>query len=48
MPEANGQSKTRQDCLENLGAAIELILEYRRDQALEAAPRGAEQTAILV
>ncbi len=48
VPEANGQGKTREACLENLGAAIELVLEYRRDQALEAAPRGAEQTAILV
>jgi len=48
VPEANGQGKTREECLENLGAAIELILEYRRDQAIDAAPRGAEQTAILV
>jgi predicted RNase H-like HicB family nuclease len=48
VPEANGQGKTREDCLENLGAAIELVLEYKREQALESAPRGAEQTAILV
>jgi len=48
VPEANGQGKTREECLERLGAAIELALEYRRDQALETATRGAEQAAILV
>lgn len=48
VPEANGQGKTRQECLESLAAAIELVLEYKREQALENAPKGAEQTAILV
>lgn len=48
VPEANGQGKTRAEALESLAAAIELVLEYRRDKALENAPRGAEQTAILV
>jgi predicted RNase H-like HicB family nuclease len=31
VPKANGQGKTRQECLENLCAAIELVLEYRRE-----------------
>ena len=48
VPEANGQGKTREECLESLSAAIELILDYRREQSLEKAPRGAEQTSILV
>jgi predicted RNase H-like HicB family nuclease len=48
VPEANGQGRTREACLDNLAAAIELVLEYRREQALENAPKGAEQTAILV
>jgi predicted RNase H-like HicB family nuclease len=48
VPEANGQGKTREACLENLAAAIELVLEYRREQALEKAPRGAEETSVLV
>jgi predicted RNase H-like HicB family nuclease len=48
VPEANGQGKTREECLQSLAAAIELVLDYKREQALENAPKGAEQTAILV
>jgi predicted RNase H-like HicB family nuclease len=48
VPEANGQGKTREECLENLAAAIQLVLDYRREQGLEKAPRGAEQTCVLV
>ena len=48
VPEANGQGKTREECLESLAAAIEFVLDYRRGQALEQAPRGAEQTSVLV
>ena len=48
VPEANGQGKTREECLESLSAAIELVLDYRREQGLERAARGAEQTSVLV
>jgi predicted RNase H-like HicB family nuclease len=48
VPEANGQGKTREACLESLASAIELVLEYRREQSLQKAPRGAEQTSIMV
>ena len=48
VPEANGQGKTREACLESLAAAIELVLDYRREQSLQNAPRGAEQTSVLV
>ena len=48
VPEANGQGKTRQECLESLAGAIELVLDYKREQGLEKAPKGAEQTSILV
>jgi predicted RNase H-like HicB family nuclease len=48
VPEANGQGKTREECLESLAAAIELVLDYRRERGLENAPRGAEQTSVLV
>jgi predicted RNase H-like HicB family nuclease len=48
VPEANGQGKTREECLESLAAAIELVLDYRREQGRENAPRGAEQTSVLV
>jgi predicted RNase H-like HicB family nuclease len=48
VAEANGQGKTREECLESLAAAIELVLDYKRDEAQAKAPRGAEQTSILV
>lgn len=48
VPGANGQGRTREACLESLSAAIELVLDYRREQGLEQAPRGAEQTSVLV
>lgn len=48
VPEANGQGKTREECLESLAAAIELVLDYRREKGLEKAPSGAEQTSVLV
>jgi predicted RNase H-like HicB family nuclease len=48
VPEANGQGKTREACLESLAAAIALVLDYRREQGREKAPRGAEQTSVLV
>ncbi len=48
VPEANGQGKTREECLESLAAAIELVLNYKREQGMEKAAKGAEQTSILV
>lgn len=48
VPEANGQGKTPEECLESLASAIELVLVYRREQALEQAPKGAEETSVLV
>jgi predicted RNase H-like HicB family nuclease len=48
VPEANGQGKTRQECLESLAEAIELVLDYKREQGLEKASKGTEQTSILV
>ena len=34
VPGANGQGRTKEECLENLSEAINLILEDRRDDAL--------------
>lgn len=48
VPEANGQGKNREECLESLASAIELVLDFKRERSLENAPRGAEQTSILV
>jgi len=41
VPGANGQGKTKEDCLENLKQAIFLILEDRREDAMRGLPTGA-------
>ncbi len=38
IPGANGQGRTRKECLESLREAIELILEDRRQDALRSLP----------
>jgi predicted RNase H-like HicB family nuclease len=48
VPEANGQGKTREECLQSLAAAIELVVDHKRERSLENAPKGAEQTSVLV
>ena len=48
VPEANGQGRTREACLEDLAAAIETVLDYKREKSMESIPSGAEQTAVLV
>jgi predicted RNase H-like HicB family nuclease len=48
VPEVNGQAKTREECLESRSTAIGLILDYRREQSLEKASCGVEQTSVLV
>ena len=41
IPGANGQGKTKQECLANLAEAIELILDDRREDALRGIPQDA-------
>ncbi len=36
VPGANGQGKTREQCIANLQEAISLILEHQREAALHA------------
>ncbi len=40
MPEANGQGRTQEECLENLKPAILLLLEDRRADAREKTDQG--------
>jgi predicted RNase H-like HicB family nuclease len=47
VPGANGQGKTRQDCLDSLRAAIQLILDERRDSTLRAIPPEAGHEPIV-
>ena len=46
IPGANGQGKTRQECLESLAQAIALILEDRRQDALKGLPADATREVV--
>jgi predicted RNase H-like HicB family nuclease len=48
VPGANGQGKTREECLANLSQAIALILEHRREESLRALPADARQELVVV
>jgi predicted RNase H-like HicB family nuclease len=48
VPGANGQGRTRAECLDNLREAIALILEHRREDSLRAIPPDAEQDVVVL
>ena len=48
VPGANGQGKSREECLGNLREAIALILEHRREESLRALPPDAGQELVVV
>jgi len=48
LPGANGQGKIKEECLESLGEAINLILEDRRQDVLPGLPEDAIQEIITV
>jgi len=48
VPGANGQGKSREDCLANLREAIALILEHRREDSLRAMPPDARQELVVI
>lgn len=48
IPGANGQGRTREECLESLAEAIKLILEDRREDALRGVPPEAVRATIVV
>jgi len=41
IPGANGQGHSKEECLKSLAAAIELILEDRREEGLRGVPADA-------
>jgi predicted RNase H-like HicB family nuclease len=47
VPGANGQGKTRRECLNNLAAAVRDLLELNREEAMANDPE-AEQTELLL
>jgi len=48
LPGANGEGKTKDECLENLKEAIALILEDRREEGLRGVPEDAVQEIVTV
>ena len=48
VPGANGQGLTRPGAIKNLSAAISLILDDRREDALRGLPKGAVQEMVTV
>jgi predicted RNase H-like HicB family nuclease len=48
VPGANGQGKSREECLANLREAIALILEHRREESLRALPPDARQELLVM
>ncbi|MCK5713873.1 MAG: type II toxin-antitoxin system HicB family antitoxin [Hyphomicrobiaceae bacterium] len=46
IPGANGQGETKQACLDNLAAAIELILQDRREDSLRGVPNDAVRETV--
>jgi predicted RNase H-like HicB family nuclease len=48
VPGANGQGRTREECLANLREGIALVLEQRREDSLRAIPPDAEQELVVI
>ena len=48
IPGANGQGRTKDECLINLSKAIDLILEDRREDALRGIPTDATREMVSV
>jgi len=48
IPGANGQGRTKEECLASLAEAIQLILEERRNDALQGVPPDAIKDTIAI
>ncbi len=48
VPGANGQGKTREECLDNLREAIALVLEHRREDSIRSMPPEAERELVVL
>jgi len=48
IPGANGQGKTKEECLKSLAEAIRLILEDRRQDAMRGIPQDAVSDVVAV
>jgi predicted RNase H-like HicB family nuclease len=48
IPGANGQGRTKEECLQSLSDAINLILQDRREDALRGAPSDALREVVTI
>jgi predicted RNase H-like HicB family nuclease len=48
IPGANGQGKTRDECIANLREAIVLILDHQREESLRGVPADADREIVVV
>ena len=48
LPGANGQGRTKEECLDSLKEAIALILQDRREEGLRGVPDDAIQEIVTV
>jgi predicted RNase H-like HicB family nuclease len=48
VPGANGQGRTSEEAIGSLGAAIELILQDRREDALRGVPPEAVRSTVAI
>ena len=48
IPGANGQGRTKEECLSNLADAISLVLEDRRQDALRGVPDDATRETVML
>jgi predicted RNase H-like HicB family nuclease len=48
IPGANGQGRTKEEALDSLRGAIELILEDRREEGLRGVPPSAIRETVVV
>ena len=45
---ANGQGRTKEECLKSLSDAVDLVLQDRREDALRGVPADAEREVIRI
>jgi predicted RNase H-like HicB family nuclease len=48
VPGANGQGRTREECLANRKEAIALVLEHRREDSLRSMPSDVKQELVVI
>ncbi|MCK5246695.1 type II toxin-antitoxin system HicB family antitoxin [Candidatus Bipolaricaulota bacterium] len=48
IPGANGQGRSKDECMQSLAAAIKLILEDRREEGLRGVPADAVRDIVKV